>query len=174
MADEDSCVLIIGDASALLSSSQGHLRSESESVSQSLGNGISGSSATLAQGQVGDANDPVIVADQEQEQQPPTKKQTSDVWQHFTKVIETVQVDGQSYEQVWAKYEFPNCRNKYRAESTKGTTRLWSHLRSAHGVVKGQQQLQVDSKTPPSIVRDLEILDVIREQLINDDMEEVA
>ncbi|KAF0892156.1 hypothetical protein E2562_013519 [Oryza meyeriana var. granulata] len=100
MADEDSRAQ---DASALPSSSQGHLRSESESVSQSLGTGVSGSSATPAQGQVGDANDPVIVADQEQEQQPPTKKQkkqTSDVWQHFTKVIETVQVDGQSYEQV--------------------------------------------------------------------------
>ncbi|KAF0896188.1 hypothetical protein E2562_019677 [Oryza meyeriana var. granulata] len=177
MADEDSQALIIGDASALPSSSQGHLRSESESVSQSLGTGVSGSSATPAQGQVGDANDPVIVEDQEQEQQPPTKKQkkqTSDVWQHFTKVIETVQVDGQSYEQVWAKCEFPNCKNKYRAESTKGTTGLWSHLRSAHGVVKGQQQLQVDSKAPPSIIGDLEILDVIREQLINDDMEEVA
>ncbi|KAF0888405.1 hypothetical protein E2562_014222 [Oryza meyeriana var. granulata] len=108
MADEDSHALIIGDASALPSSSQG-------------------SSATPAQGQVGDANDPVIVADQEQEQQPPTKKQkkqTSDVWQRFTKVIETVQVD--------------------------------------------------DSKAPPSIVGDLEILDVIMEQLINDDMEEVA
>ncbi|KAF0909371.1 hypothetical protein E2562_035812 [Oryza meyeriana var. granulata] len=154
MADEDSQALIIGDASALPSSSQGHLRSESESVSQSLGTGVSGSSATPAQGQVGDANDPVIVADQEQEQQPPTKKQkkqTSDVWQHFTKVIETVQVDGQSYEQVWAKCEFPNCRNKYRAESTKGTTGLWSHLRSAHGVVKGQQQLQVGKSHGKSV-----------------------
>ncbi|KAF0888477.1 hypothetical protein E2562_014714 [Oryza meyeriana var. granulata] len=30
-----------------------------------------------------------------------------------------------------------------------------------------------DSKAPPSIIGDLEILDVIREQLINDDMEEV-
>ncbi|KAF0906636.1 hypothetical protein E2562_012218 [Oryza meyeriana var. granulata] len=60
MADEDSQALIIGDASALPSSSQGHLRSESESVSQSLGTGVSGSSATPAQGQVGDANDPIL------------------------------------------------------------------------------------------------------------------
>ncbi|KAF0916976.1 hypothetical protein E2562_015141 [Oryza meyeriana var. granulata] len=34
--------------------------------------------------------------------------------------------------------------------------------------------LSSPAAAPPSIVGDLEILDVIREQLINDDMEEVA
>ncbi|KAL6646662.1 hypothetical protein ACP70R_015739 [Stipagrostis hirtigluma subsp. patula] len=148
---------------SLLASTPGTKRSAAASVSESFG----ASSATPAtatppiEGQpaIGsgtsdsgapgtDANNPVVVANDENEQpQQPAKKRAkkcaSDVWQYFTKKTVIIEDNGKQYEQLWAECNFPNCRTKYRAESFKGTTGFWTHLRTAHSVVKGQQQLSV-------------------------------
>jgi hypothetical protein len=70
------------------------------------------------------------------------KKCTSDVWQYFTKNDEIVEVDGNKYVQTWGYCNFPKCRAKYRAESNHGTMGFQNHLKSAHSIVKGQQQLK--------------------------------
>lgn len=69
------------------------------------------------------------------------KKSTSAVWQYYTKEKKTVMVNGKKYIERWASCNFPKCKAKYRCESNKGTTGFWTHLRTAHSVVKGQQQL---------------------------------
>ena len=93
----------------------------------------------------------VVVDDQEDEEDKDQvhltgkrkKKCTSDVWNYFTKKIEIVEVDGKQYEQLWGYCDFPKCKQRYRAEGNHGTTGFKNHLRSAHGIVKGQQQLNV-------------------------------
>ncbi|KAG2649578.1 hypothetical protein PVAP13_1NG120338 [Panicum virgatum] len=109
----------------------------------------------------------VVVDDQDQEDEEDKdqvhltgnrkKKCTSDVWNYFTKKIEIVEVDGKQYEQLWGYCDFPKCKQRYRAEGIHGTTRFKNHLRSAHGIVKGQQQLNVDSRIVGSIVNDLDV-----------------
>jgi hypothetical protein len=54
-----------------------------------------------------------------------------------------VMINGKNYTEKWASCNFPRCKTKYRCESTKGTTGFWTHLRTTHSVVKGQQQLAV-------------------------------
>jgi hypothetical protein len=71
------------------------------------------------------------------------KKCTSEVWQYFTRETKTVTINGKNYTEKWASCNFPRCKTKYRCESTKGTTGFWTHLRTTHSVVKGQQQLAV-------------------------------
>jgi hypothetical protein len=51
---------------------------------------------------------------------------------------------GKNYIQTWGHCNFPKCRAKYRAESNQGTTRFQNHLKSAHNIVKGQQQLNIE------------------------------
>ncbi|WVZ79234.1 hypothetical protein U9M48_026838 [Paspalum notatum var. saurae] len=72
------------------------------------------------------------------------KKCTSDVWQYFTKKKVIIEDKGKTYLQVWAHCDFPNCKHKGRAESNYGTTGFWTHLRTTHSIVKGQQQLKVE------------------------------
>jgi len=96
----------------------------------------------------------VVVDDQEDEEDKDQvhltgkrkKKCTSDVWNYFTKKIEIVEVDGKQYEQLWGYCDFPKCKQRYRAEGNHGTTGFKNHLRSAHGIVKGQQQLNVGTE----------------------------
>lgn len=71
------------------------------------------------------------------------KKCTSEVWQYFTRETKTVTINGKNYTEKWASCNFPRCKTKYRCESTKGTTGFWTHIRTTHSVVKGQQQLAV-------------------------------
>jgi hypothetical protein len=50
--------------------------------------------------------------------------------------------------QVWAKCKYPGCKNKTskaRAESNRGTTAFWSHLKNYHKIMKGQQELKVEN-----------------------------
>jgi hypothetical protein len=51
---------------------------------------------------------------------------------------------GKNYIQTWGHCNFPRCRAKYRAESNQGTTGFQNHLKSAHNIVKGQQQLNIE------------------------------
>jgi hypothetical protein len=72
------------------------------------------------------------------------KKCTSDVWQYFTKKTVTKEENGKVYQQMWAHCNYDKCKHKGRCESNYGTTGFWTHLRVAHSVVKGQQQLKVE------------------------------
>jgi hypothetical protein len=72
------------------------------------------------------------------------KKCTSDVWQYFTKKTVTKEENGKVYQQMWAHCKYDKCKHKGRCESNYGTTGFWTHLRVAHSVVKGQQQLKVE------------------------------
>ena len=111
----------------------------SEDAHRTIGNGT---------GDVVATPDVVRIDEQEEEQPQLTgkrqKKCTSEVWQYFTKKKEIVVVNGQKFEQLWGYCNFPNCKTKYRAESNHGTTGFKNHLKSAHSIVKGQQQLKVD------------------------------
>jgi hypothetical protein len=92
-------------------------------------------------------NPNVVIVDDRAESQTTTKRQkkcTSDVWQYFTKKTDIVEVNGKKYEQCWGYCNFPNCKSKYRAESYHGTSGFRNHLKSAHSIVKGQQQLKVE------------------------------
>ena len=72
-----------------------------------------------------------------------SKRCTSVVWKYFDKETIEVEVDGQKYKQLWGRCKFPHCRKEYRAESGKGTTGFWNHLKAAHSLVKGQKKLSV-------------------------------
>jgi hypothetical protein len=72
------------------------------------------------------------------------KRCTSIVWQYFTKKEKIVEIDGKKYNQMWGHCNFPNCKAMYRAESYQGTSGFINHLRTAHSIVKGQQQLKAD------------------------------
>jgi hypothetical protein len=74
------------------------------------------------------------------------KKCTSVIRKYFTKKTEVVEVDGKKYEQVWGYCNFPNCKQKYRAECNYGTNGFRNHLKSAHSVVKGQLQLKAEKE----------------------------
>jgi hypothetical protein len=56
--------------------------------------------------------------------------------------VKIAEVDGKTYKQLWGDCNFPKCKAHYRAESHEGTSRFITHLRTAHSVVKGQQQLK--------------------------------
>ena len=71
------------------------------------------------------------------------KKCTSIVWNYFTKKLEILEVDGKQFEQLWGYCNFPNCKQRYRAEGACGTTAFKNHLKSKHSIVEGQQQLNV-------------------------------
>ena len=78
---------------------------------------------------------------------PPAKRQkkcTSDVWQYFTKKTVVIEDNGKVYQQIWAHCDFPKCKHKGRCESNYGITGFWTHLRVAHSIVKGQQQLKAE------------------------------
>ncbi|KAF0891302.1 hypothetical protein E2562_009477 [Oryza meyeriana var. granulata] len=72
-----------------------------------------------------------------------SKKCTSSVWKYFTKKKEVLEVDGKQFEQLWGYCNFPNCKQRYRAEGVCGTTAFKNHLKSKHSIVEGQQQLKV-------------------------------
>jgi hypothetical protein len=72
------------------------------------------------------------------------KKCTSDVWQYFTKKKLVIEDNGKTYVQLWAHCNWTRCKHKGRCESNYGTTGFWTHLRVAHSIVKGQQQLAVE------------------------------
>jgi hypothetical protein len=69
------------------------------------------------------------------------KRCTPFVWDYFTKKVKIVEIHGKTYKQLWGHCNFPKCKAHYRAESHEGTSGFLSHLRIAHSVVKGQQQL---------------------------------
>ncbi|KAF0909479.1 hypothetical protein E2562_036603 [Oryza meyeriana var. granulata] len=85
------------------------------------------------------------------------KKCTSSVWKYFTKKKEVLEVDGKQFEQLWGYCNFPNYKQRYRAEGVCGMTAFKNHLKSKHSIVEGQQQLKVDSKMVGSIMSDLEV-----------------
>ncbi|WVZ52414.1 LOW QUALITY PROTEIN: hypothetical protein U9M48_003470, partial [Paspalum notatum var. saurae] len=58
----------------------------------------------------------------------------ADVWQYFTKKNVIIEDKGKTYSQG-------------RAESNYGTMGFWTHLRTTHSTVKGQQQLKKDHGT---------------------------
>jgi hypothetical protein len=72
------------------------------------------------------------------------KKCTSDVRQYFTKKRLVIEDNGKTYVQLWAHCSWPRCKHKGRCESNYGITGFWTHLRVAHSIVKGQQQLAVE------------------------------
>ncbi|XP_066319896.1 uncharacterized protein [Miscanthus floridulus] len=103
--------------------------------------GLQGTDTTNAITIEGDEHVPV------EDDQPCGKRQkrcTSDVWQYFTKKRVVIEDNGKTYVQVWAHCKWPRCKHKGRCESNYGTTRFWTHLRVAHSIVKGQQQLKVE------------------------------
>ncbi len=106
---------------------------------------VVGGSGTQAQGQ--DHPAPCVVEIDDDETQVSGKRQkrcTSMVWKYLTKKTVIVEVEGKKYEQVWGHCNFQNCKVKYRAESHNGTTGFKNHLRTAHSIVQGQQQLKVE------------------------------
>jgi hypothetical protein len=70
------------------------------------------------------------------------KKCTSDVWEHYTKKKLVIEDNGKTYLQHWAYGKWPRCKHRGRCESNYGTIGFWTHLRVAHSVQKGQQQLK--------------------------------
>uniref|UniRef100_A0A0A9GL37 hAT-like transposase RNase-H fold domain-containing protein n=1 Tax=Arundo donax TaxID=35708 RepID=A0A0A9GL37_ARUDO len=50
---------------------------------------------------------------------------------------------GKSMSRYGGHCNFPKCKTKYRGEGNHGTTGFRNHLRSAHSIVEGQQQLKV-------------------------------
>lgn len=103
------------------------------------------------QGQVTD-NANVIAVDGDEPSGKRSKKCTSDVWQYFTKHRVSIEDNGKSYVQMWAHCNFPKCKHKGRCESNYGTTGFWSHLRTSHSIVKGQQQLKVEKDNDKNII----------------------
>jgi hypothetical protein len=95
-------------------------------------------------GQDGNDGVEVIAIDQDEPPRKRSKKCTSDVWPYFTKKDVIVEVDGKKYIQTWGHCNFPKSRAKYRVESNEGTTGFRNHLKSAHNIVKGQQQLNIE------------------------------
>lgn len=101
---------------------------------------------------IGSSTHPVHIGvqnqDIEQEQVHETgkryKRLTSDVWNYFTKKKEIIEENGKKCEQIWGYCNFPNCKRRYRAEGRQGTTAFKNHLRSAHSIVRGQQQLKFE------------------------------
>lgn len=112
---------------------------------------VSATSASASTSAVGASADDIIDVDHEDDGQPPLKQQkksTSDVWQYFTKYTVTVEENGKQVDQLWAQCKFKGCNNKTskgRAESNRGTTGFWSHLKHYHSIVKGQQQLKSET-----------------------------
>ena len=53
---------------------------------------------------------------------------------------------------MWAHCNFPKCKHKGRCESNYGTIGFWSHLRTSHSIVKGQQQLKVEKDNDKNII----------------------
>ncbi|TVU38048.1 hypothetical protein EJB05_11395, partial [Eragrostis curvula] len=124
-------------------------RSEIDGSGSGSGTGADTNTGTDATGDVvADADHEVIDLDGNEEENggcgKRAKKCTSDVWQYFTKKTEILEVDGKKYYQLWGHCNFPGCRTKYRAECNYGTTGFRNHLKSAHRIVKGQQQLIID------------------------------
>ncbi|CAA0822356.1 Unknown protein [Striga hermonthica] len=81
------------------------------------------------------------------EYEPDGKRQkscTSGVWKYFTKKKLVIEDNGKVYIQKWAHCNYPKCKHKARCEGNYGTTGFWTHLRVAHSVQKGQQQLKVE------------------------------
>jgi hypothetical protein len=130
---------------------------EGVNVSQTVG--VSASSATPAaarasdeQGENPECGSNVDGDDSSKEKQ--SKKSTSDVWQYFEKYEVVVEENGKSVKQIWAKCKYPGCKNKTskaRAESNRGTTAFWSHLKNYHKIVKGQQDLKAEKDHGTSI-----------------------
>ncbi|CAN6287169.1 unnamed protein product [Urochloa humidicola] len=108
-----------------------------------------GAGGTQGQGQQGtDTANAIIIDGDELVLDGPAGKRlkrcTSDVWQHFKKETLTIEDNGQIYVQRLAHCKFPRCKHKGRCESNYGTSGFWTHLRTAHGVVKGQQLLKAE------------------------------
>ena len=72
------------------------------------------------------------------------KRCTSNVWEYFTKKQVIKEDNGKTYLQVWAHCKQPGCKHSARAEGNYGTTGFWTHLRTAHSIVKGQLQLKCE------------------------------
>jgi hypothetical protein len=104
--------------------------------------GGSGSAAAAADG--GDNSEQAINIEDDVPTGKRQKKCTSDVWQYFTKKKLVIEDNGKTYVQLWAHCNWPRCKHKGRCESNYGTTGFWTHLRVAHSIVKGQQQLAVE------------------------------
>ncbi|KAL6521350.1 hypothetical protein OROGR_017919 [Orobanche gracilis] len=79
----------------------------------------------------------------EEPQQKRQKRTTSGVWNHFTKVDETIEENGKKTVILWAQCN--KCKYKARGESTNGTKVFWNHLKK-HNIMSGQQQLKVENK----------------------------
>jgi hypothetical protein len=100
----------------------------------------------------GEEDDAIILGEDPYPNGKRGKQCTSQVWQYFDKETIEVEVDGQKYTQLWGRCKFLPCRKEYRAESGKGTIGFWNHLKSAHNLVKGQQQLNVAKDHTKNIV----------------------
>ncbi|CAA0830975.1 Unknown protein [Striga hermonthica] len=70
------------------------------------------------------------------------KKCTSAAWDHFTKYIKSVQVDGKIVKQEWAKCKY--CPYEAHRKGRNGTSVFLSHTKSQHSKLAGQQQLKVE------------------------------
>ncbi|KAJ1253533.1 hypothetical protein BS78_K242300 [Paspalum vaginatum] len=80
------------------------------------------------------------------------KKTTSEVWDYFTKTTVEKKGDKGNIEvEVWAKCK--KCAFKTRGESNRGTTVFWNHLKNKHNLVRGQQELHLQSGGNSTVVQ---------------------
>ncbi|WVZ51693.1 hypothetical protein U9M48_002808 [Paspalum notatum var. saurae] len=80
------------------------------------------------------------------------KKTTSEVWDYFTKsTVQTKGDKGNIEMEVWAKCK--KCTFKTRGESNRGTTVFWNHLKNKHNLVRGQQELHLQSAGNSTVVQ---------------------
>jgi len=72
------------------------------------------------------------------------KRCTSNVWQYFTKNRVVIEDNGKAYVQLWVIAIGPNAITRVDVRATMEQLDFWTHLRVAHSIVKGQQQLKVE------------------------------
>jgi hypothetical protein len=93
-------------------------------------------------------NDAFVDLTDEPPMKPPpckrSKKTTSNVWNHMTQYEIIVQdKDSNNIVERWAKCNSPGCSYKGRRESDRGTSVFKSHLKHNHGILTGQQRLEL-------------------------------
>ena len=113
------------------------------------GGGVQAVGTDAANAIIVEGDDPVV--DEDEHRGKRVKRCTSDVWEHFTKKELVIEDNGKTYVQRWAYCKWPKCKHKGRCESNYGTTGFWTHLRVAHSIVKGQQQLKAETDNKKGI-----------------------
>lgn len=71
------------------------------------------------------------------------KKTTSVAWNHFTKYEKIVKVNGEIVTEYWVKCNY--CSYETKHNSKNGTSVYFSHTKSQHSTVAGQQLLKVET-----------------------------